>query len=441
MENSKYYFQCNKCSTNLGDFSDWFASKQKCSHCGSSEADVLYYKDPKEIVSLVNDKNFHPSSIWGYFDFLPLNHKKNIITSGEGIVPIDHWTFIEKFAKDNYNINCKIYAHRHDNNFSTGTFKDLAGSMVASVLTEHQIKNYVVASTGNIAVAFSRYLGSAGISVFAFIPQISIQLQEAEIGLFGQKVFRVNGDYAKAKHIAKEFAEKHNILLAAGNFDPMRIEAKKTMVYEWLRVLPEYPTVYFQALSGGSGPLGIAKACRELKGLGVAEKMPRFILAQPHNCAPMAHAWHEAKVNCFPDGWETKYPVYDNPETDIQTLSTGNPTAYPSLSKIVHQSEGEIIEVYEPKTIDVSRLVAYEVGVKIGPAAAIAVGGFFKSLRQGLIKNGDVVMLNIGEGMRRCPDFMEKLVYTTQHVNSVDECTFTDRSVYHKQLWENVAEI
>lgn len=438
----KFYIKCKICGEVIDNFSDWFSLKQHCPKCGSPEADVFYNSDMAGLKNLINDKSFKPESLWGYFDFLPLNDKKNIVSAGgEGICPIEHWAFLEKFAKEKYNRKIRVYAHRHDRNHATGTFKDLAGTVVASVLKENGIKNFVAASTGNIGVAYSRYLAAAGISLYLFIPKISLKSQEAEVGTFGQHVFRTDGDYAFAKKMAKDFAEKNNFILTGGNFDPMRLEAKKTMVYEWLRLLPEFPTVFMQAISGGSGPIGVVKGCTDLDGLGMFDKAPRMILPQPHRCAPMAEAWEKAKAGNFPRGWEKDYPIYENPETTIQTLSTGNPTAYPSLAKMVKQTNGEIISANEEKTIDVTRLVAYETTWRIGPAAAVTVVGFFKSLQDGHIKDGDVVMLNIGEGTARSPKFVEQLAYSTKSVKSVEEVGVKDRTEYAKQLWDAVQDV
>jgi threonine synthase len=388
----------------------------------------------------LHDKDSYFSGLWRYFDYLPLNQKENIVSCGEGIVPIDRWRFLERFAKENHGVRLKVYAHRHDDNFATGTFKDLAGSMIASVIKENGIKTYVTASTGNVGVAYARYLSAADITLYAFIPSNASHAQEAEIGCFGQKVFRVNGDYQKAKEMALEFSRKNGILLAAGNFDPMRIEAKKTMVYEWLRLMLDFPTVYIQALSGGTGPLGIAKACQELQGTGLFEKMPRFILTQTDKCSPMADAWSEAKKKKFPDGWEKSYPIYHDPETIIPTLATGYPKTYPFVSKLVYESGGEINDFPEVDTIPVARLVAYESAVRIGPAAAIAVGGFFRSLSDGHLKDGDVVIINVGEGIRRAPGFMSKLIYETTRVNTLDDCRLMDREKYRKKLWEDMVK-
>lgn len=436
----KFYLECQRCKQKIDSFSIWFESGQRCPQCGNNQAEVIYTDHMARIEDFLHDKSAADSGLWRYFDYLPLNSKDNIISCGEGLVPIDRWRFLEDFARNKYGLDLKVFAHRHDNNFATGTFKDLAGSMIASVLKENGVKKYTAASTGNIGVAYSRYLAAADIALYAFIPNNSSHAQEAEIGCFGQKVFRVNGDYHSAKELALEFSQKQNILLAAGNFDPMRVEAKKTMVYEWLRLMLDFPTVYIQALSGGTGPIGIAKACRELKGMGFFEKMPRFILTQTDKCSPMADAWAEAKKNGFPGGWEKSYPIYHNPETIIPTLATGYPKTYPEISKLVRESGGEINAFPEIDTVSITRLVAYESAVRIGPAAAIAVGGFFKSLTDGLLRKGDVVMINIGEGIRRAPGFMAKLIYETTTVNGLDDCQLMDRVRYREKLWEDVVK-
>lgn len=431
----KFYFKCKKCDFEIEDFNEWFNVNQKCPKCGSNRVDAIYTGDNSKIKELV-ETDEKPDSLWHYFDFLPLNDRKNIITRGEGSVPMQRWEFLEDFARRHHKLNCKVYALRNDYNFATGTFKDKGASLAASVLQETGRKDYIVASTGNTATAFAHYLAAAGVSLSVFIPQDALQQMETEISSYGQKVFRVKGDYAKAKKIAAEYAKKYNILMTGGNFDPLRVEAKKTMVFEWLRELKQNPTVYMQALSGGTGPFAIEKAHQDMHGLGLFDTLPRFILVQPDKCAPMAHAWEEAKSQGFPEGCENKYPVYENPETLIPTLATGNPKTYPAMCKLVMKSNGEIITFTEEEAINVSRLVAYETTIRIGPASAIAVGGFFEALKNKQLKEGDVILINVGEGVNRAADFMQQMNYTTEVISSIDDCKPFHREDYKEMLWK-----
>ncbi len=435
---NKFHLICKSCNNSIVGFSEWFANRQCCPNCGGIYVEVLYNNLMERLVKSFAKPKKTCEGMWNYYDVLPLNSKNNIVSAGEGDVSIDRWRFLENFAQNNFGIYCHVYAHRQDNNNATGSFKDLAGSLVASVLSENNIKRYVVASTGNIGVAFARYISKCQGTLYAFIPNNSPKFKETEIGIFGQKVFRVSGDYTKAKSLAEEFANKHNILIAAGTFDPMRVEAKKTIAFEWYRQMEEFPTVYIQALSGGTGPIGVTKGCKELINAKIIKKMPRLILTQSTKCSPMTDAWKSAKTQGFPSGWQHSYPVLENPETKISTLATGNPTAYPIIADLVRESRGDIIDFPEELAPDVARIVAYETSVRMGPAASIAVGGFFEALRNKCIASNDIILINIGEGIRRDPDFMPNLLNGSNRVMKSSDCSLFNRDKYREEVWYNL---
>ena len=431
----KFYFECKTCGHRINGFKEWFANNQTCPKCNDHKINTVYSTNQEDIKSLIS-ADAKPESLWHYFDFLPLENKENIITEGEGVAPIERWSFLEEFAKRKYNIDLNIYINRNDKSFATGTFKDKGGALAASVLKEHGIKEYVVASTGNTATAFAHYLAKAGISCSIFVPYDSLADSEAHIGTYGQKLFRVKGDYAKAKKVAAEYAKKYGILMTGGNLDPLRLEAKKTQVYEMLRIIGKMPDVYIQALSGGTGPFAVEKAIKDLKGTGIADKLPRFLLSQGNLCAPQAHAWEKAKKAGFPEGYEKEYPVYENPETLIPTIATGDPKMYPLMAPLVKSTGGEIFEVKEEHAVDLARLIGYERVIKIGPASAAGLLGLFESLKRGYIKDGETVFVNMGESANRALDFMKEVAHTTSEVNNVDECERFNRDDYKEKLWE-----
>jgi len=92
----------------------------------------------------------------------------------------------------------------------------------------------------------------------------------------------------------------------------------------------------------------------------------------------------------------------------------------------------------EEKMLAIGKLIAFERKINIGPASAVCFGGFFEALKKGLIQNGQSVMINIGEGVRRAPDFVEQMIYTTKIVDSLDECEPHLLDDYRKQLWDDV---
>ena len=433
--NNKFHFKCRTCGYKIDGFKEWFGNNQKCPKCNDNKIYTIYNTPRERINELINTKE-EPKSLWHYFDFLPLNHKENIITDGEGVAPIERWDFFEDYAKRKYGLDLEIFINRNDISFATGTFKDKGGALAASVLKEHGVKEYVVASTGNTASSFAHYLAKAGISCSVFVPENALLDSEAHIGTYGQKLFRVKGDYAYAKKVAADYAEKYGILMTGGNLDPLRLEAKKTQVFEMLRVTGKIPDVYIQALSGGTGPFSVEKAFIDFEGTGLLSKLPRFLLSQGDKCAPMAHAWEKAKANNFPEGYEKDYPIYENPEVLIPTIATGTPGMYPLMPPLLRKSGGEIFPVKEELAVDLARLVAYERVIKIGPASAAGVLGLFEGLKRGLINNGETVFINMGESANRAYSFMQETAYTTENISSVDDCERFDRSKYKEMVWE-----
>lgn len=431
----KFHFVCRSCGEKIDGFEQWFAARQKCPACGDNKINTVYSTPEDKIKDLLETRT-KPESLWHYFDFLPLNNQENIITEGEGVAPIERWSFFEDYAKRKYDLDLKVYINRNDKSFATGTFKDKGASLAASVMKEHGIKEYVVASTGNTASAFAHYMARAGVSCSVFVPQDSLKDSEAHIGTYGQKLFRVKGDYAYAKKVAADYAGKYGILMTGGNLDPLRLEAKKTQVFEMMREIGCIPDVYIQALSGGTGPFAVEKAFNDFKELDLFGKLPRFLLSQGDRCAPMAHAYDKAKTTDFPDGWEQDYPIYENPVTLIPTIATGNPGMYPLMGPLVRRSGGDIFPVKEEMAVDMAALVGFERVIKVGPASAAGLLGFFEALKRNLIKNKETVFINMGESANRASDFLKEVAYTTEHISKAEEAARFNREEYRTKVWE-----
>jgi len=274
--------------------------------------------------------------------------------------------------------------------------KDVAASLTASVLKENGFTQYCMSSTGNSATANARYLAKAGIRFTNFAPAVISRETIATIRAYGQEVVVSKGDYAQAKREAADFSEKNGILMSIGNVDPLRVEAKRTMVFEFIRQLGKLPDVYMQAVAGGTGPIALDKGVREITHI-LDIKMPRLLLVQQDLCDPMVQAWEKAKNDGFPNEFEKDYPVIENPKTSVFILSAGNPGMYPLVARIVKKSDGDFIRIKEAELPDFARIVQQEKNIRIGPAATVCFAGFYQALKENRIKDGETVVINIGE--------------------------------------------
>lgn len=399
----KYTIVCKKCGKAIQNFAQWFQQDQVCT-CGSNHVEITYNANYENLALLMKDS---PKSFWHYFDFLPLDKKENIVSCEEGTIPIEEWEFLTRYAKENYGIDCKVMVCRNDLNGGTNTFKDVAASMAASIFKENGVQEYCLASTGNTATAYSKYLSIGGTNFTVFVPNCVCKDTIDEIKSHNQNIVVSEGDYAQAKKEASAYHQSNHVLISMGNIDPIRVEAKKTMVFEFIRLLRKMPDVYIQAVSGGTGPIAIDKGIREISGCYPHVKLPRMLLVQQDTCDPMVRGWEAAEEKGFPEGYEKEYPIIENPQTSVSILSTGNPGMFPIVAPIVKKSKGTFLRVKEDELVNYARLVQKERGINLGPASIVCLAGFYEALRKKEIANGDVVLINIGEGAARAKEFVK----------------------------------
>jgi threonine synthase len=407
----KYHLVCKKCGKNIGDFDDWFRQDQKCT-CGSNYAEVVY--DNLDYHKLDQLTKGDAKSLYQYFDFLPLEHRENIVSFGEGAVPIERWQHLERIAKRKYGVDCQVFVYRNDLNGATGTFKDISASLAASVMKEHGIKEFTLASTGNAAISFSTYLAKAGIKFTIFTPAFADPDTLKAIRKTGQNLVVSNGNYGAAKKEAADYHEKYHVLISAGNIDPLRIEAKRTMVFEYMRQLGGMPDVFMQAVAGGTGPIALEKGFREIAPYYPDLKMPRMILVQQDLCDPMVRAWEKAQATGFPENFQNDFTALTDIKTRISILTAANPGMYPLVAPMVKASGGTFVRVKEAELPRYGRNIRLHRHIDMGPASVVCYAGFFEALRQGQIHNGDRVVLNTGEGATRARWFTALSLHARQ---------------------------
>jgi threonine synthase len=208
-----------------------------------------------------------------------------------------------------------------------------------------------------------------------------------EVALYGAEVIKVTGTYDATKTIAARFAQSKNVFLDRGVKTIAAIESMKTMAYEIAEDLGwRSPDWFIQGVSGGMGPIGVAKGFEELIQLGLADKVPSLGIVQSEGCAPMIRAYNAGQPIAVP---------VENPQTLIATLSTGDPgRAYQMLWALMQKYGGAAESASDQEAFDALRLLAHVDGLSVEPATAVAFAGLFKMVRSGTIRPDDVVVVN-----------------------------------------------
>ncbi len=338
------------------------------------------------------------ASLWRYRELLPICNPDNIITLGEGWTPLLRAHNLGLMLGHNH-----IYI-KDERQGPTGSFKDRQAAIAVSAMKEAGITEAVVASTGNVAIAYSAYCARAGIKLWAFVTSSVPADKMREVALYGSEVIKVAGTYDQAKQIAAEFAASKNLFLDRGIKAIAAKEAMKTIAFETAEQLGsslagDDPTIphgnrhpwrapdwYLQAVSGGLGPVGVMKGFAELQTLGLTNRLPKLACFQSSGCAPMAHA--------FQKGLRQAENVL-NPMTNITTLATGIPgEAYEVLYDLLLAHGGVIEAIPDADTFHALHAVARLDGISVEPATAVAFAGLFKLVREGVILPHEIVVLN-----------------------------------------------
>lgn len=360
-----------------------------CPQCGETIVEARYEMDKIDVKQWLADLRTRAPNLWRYQEVLPIYNGDNIISMGEGGTPLIKSRALAA------SLGLKNLYIKDERQGPTGSFKDRQATVAISALKEMGINEVVVASTGNVAIAYAAYAARVGIKVWAFFPRLTPNEKMREAALYGAEVIKTTGNYDQTKVLAAQFAKAKGVFLDKGIKGVAAIEAMKTMAYEVVEQLGREfeggqrwraPDWFLQGVSGGMGPIGVGKGFRELRDFGLIDKLPAFGVIQSTGCAPM--------VEAFDRGQRVATPV-EEPKTIIATLATGDPgRAYEILYDYVQENGGYFISATDEDAFNAIRVLARHDGISVEPATGVTFAGLFKLVRQGIIKPDDVVVVN-----------------------------------------------
>ncbi len=413
-----FVIRCLDC----GHAAPFIPSSMHCPQCNSQwrEAEYDIAEAAKTFPSELKDR---PFDLWRYRELLPIRNPNPTLRLGEGGTPL-----IQAANLGNM-LGLPNLFIKDERQGPTSSFKDRQAAVTIAALKEGGITEMVAASTGNVAIALSAYAARAGIKLWAFVTSLVPGVKMREIALYGSQVVKITGSYDQAKQVAAEFARQRGLYQDMGARTVTAVEAMKTIAFEIAEQFTMHvgapsntagqtlkwrtPDWYIQAVSGGMGPLGVYKGFRELKQLGLIERIPAIVPIQAEGCAPMVDGWKR--------GLEKAEPVL-SPNTRIETLATGDPgRTYTMLRKQVIETNGVFESVADEDAFRAMHVLAKLEGISAEPAAGAAFAGLFKLVRAGVIKPTDTVVVNctghtlpaeqflFGENWTRDVDFREEV--------------------------------
>ncbi len=327
-------------------------------------------------------------SMWRYAPALPLADGDRPVTLGEG------WTPLFPAPALGAELGLDRLFVKDEALNPTNSFK--ARGMSAAVTRAHALgaATLSVPSAGNAACALAAYAANAGIEARVFMPRDVKTPFIRECRVHGAVVTLVDGLITDAGRIAAGEGRRLGWYDVSTLKEPYRVEGKKTMGYEIAEQLGwRWPDWIVYPTGGGTGIVGIWKACEELERLGwVKGPRPRLVTVQAEGCAPMVRAFHAGADTADP--WEGAATVADGLRVpaavgDILVL------------RALRESGGTAVAVSDRDMVEGMLDLGRREGIGAAPEGGATLAALRRLVGEGVIaRDHEVVLLNTGGALK-----------------------------------------
>ena len=324
-----------------------------------------------------------PDTMWRYREALPAPDGAGPVTLGEGFTPLAHARRLGAAVGMD-----RLYIKDESAN-PTNSFKARGLSAAVTVARRLRATTVSVPSAGNAGNAAAAYAACAGLSAKVFMPRDVKVPFIRECELYGADVTLVDGLITDAGRVAAEAGAAGGWYDVSTLKEPYRVEGKKTMAYEIAEQLGwEWPDWMIYPTGGGTGIVGMWKACAELEALGWmrAARRPRMVSVQAAGCAPIVRAFHAGDERAAP--WE-------DARTSADGLRVPRAIGDFLILRALRESGGAAVAVHDRDMIAAMR----EIGAAEGISAAPEGGATLVALRT-LLADGTIAPSDRGRAVQ-----------------------------------------
>ena len=276
----------------------------------------------------------------------------------------------------------------------TASLKDRASALAVLKAKEKRASIITAASTGNAGAALAALCAAAEIPSVIFVPATAPQPKVAQLLSFGATVALVNGSYHQAFDLCLWASDQFGWYNRNTGYNPYMTEGKKTVSYEiWEQMGFEVPDVVVVSVGDGCIIGGVHKGFVDLWRLGWIDRIPRLIGAQSEGSAYMYEAWKNG------EDLTSKPPV--RADTIADSIAADLPRDRFKAMAAVTETGGAFVKVTDSQILSSMVTMGQRMGVFAEPAAAAAMAGLRVARWEGLVEEGErVVVISTGNGLK-----------------------------------------
>ena len=317
------------------------------------------------------------SGVWRYKELIhPRIGVDSIVTRPEGNTNLYRRAGVSRYT------GVDSVQLKHEGENPTGSFKDRGMTVAVSEAVRSGARVVACASTGNTSASMAAYAAQAGLKAVVFIPEGEIAYGKlAQALAYGANVIQVKGNFDDAMRIVKEGSSELGFYVL-NSLNPWRVEGQKSIVFELLQQRNWEPPDWIVVPAGNLGnTAAFGKALRELKQLGIVDKIPRIASIQAEGASPFYRLWR-GKLN---------HLEAVKPETVATAIKIGNPVSWMKALNTIRETDG-VVEIVSDSEIMDAKAVVDAAGVGCEPASAASVAGAKKLHQAGEIDRSEEVV-------------------------------------------------
>ena len=333
------------------------------------------------------------SGVWRYREIIPfLADSDRVVSLREGNTPLLDAPRAASYA----GLDRITFKHQGFN--PTGSFKDNGMTCGAAQALRLGMKRVACVSTGNTSASMAAYASAAGLEPIIFIPHGNISYGKLAQALeYGARTLQVEANFDQILALVRALAERLGIYLL-NSINPFRIEGQKTIIVEMMDQR-DWRAPDWIVLPGGNlgNTSAFGKALREMRALGLMEKMPRLAVIQAEGSAPFYELARAAEGS--------RLEAVGKPETLATAIRIGDPVSWPKALHEVRSSNGVVEKVSEQEIADAKAQIGL-CGIGCEPASAATLAGIRKLRAAGLMRADEDVVAVLTGNLLKDPDYI-----------------------------------
>ncbi|PVX24105.1 MAG: threonine synthase [Candidatus Bathyarchaeum sp.] len=366
--------QCSQCSSLFSPF----PPKHKCENCGSL---LDYAYDFEQLKDAVLPK---PFTFWKFKSYLPAVN--NVVTLGEGGTPLHT---AERLSKE---LGLKNLYLKDETRNPTNSFRDRCAALMVSNALDYEHDSVICASNGNMGASMAAYCAKSGLTCHVIVPKMVDVGKLAQMMIYDAVIEEYGETVDESIVRAESLAEETGWYQATADFNPLTVEAEKTISYE---VVEQFgvPDCFVVSMGSGGTIYSLWKGFKDLQALHKIDKIPRMIGVQASGCAPIVEGFTDDEVDTTADG----YGSY----TRALGIFVRNPVNGSKALGAINDSGGAAVSVDDSEIFVAEQEIARLEGLFAEPSSSATIAALKKLRGQGVVDADEsVVCLMTGSGLK-----------------------------------------